>query len=384
MSEPGVEIAWPALKRAWRKAEYEELWLQFRPSGGDDAIEDVVAAIEAANRRVDDAGWGEEVFAGSDSVSGADAGPVALMSRAGPEPGVRAWFAAFAGHLERLGRDGRVVGAPQNHFPMWLSGDPELPLQLAAFKGYRTVDPEQVDEQTRQAAWFVPADLTHRIAEAAQAWGHFPGADVYLRSNLHQMRLRDPDQAGPLAQAALRFGMSGLTYLTSRPRRLTSTEFGFHGLVCHSVLDDALTWRERLDSLTEAMIAVTEDLELALVRHSTWHVGSWDLLEAAHLRLPYVPAYQIRYNRHLIKEYVPDVSGVQVLTDAHLAHARDLTDWVVEPLGGGRHLVQAKALSRWYATIDPDPETLTKARQDFGTMILTPQTIAENPAPPGK
>jgi hypothetical protein len=33
------------------------------------------------------------------------------------------------------------------------------------------------------------------------------------------------------------------------------------------------------------------------------------------------------------------------------------------------------------ATIDPDPETLTKARADFGGMLLTPEIIAANPPP---
>ena len=43
--------------------------------------------------------------------------------------------------------------------------------------------------------------------------------------------------------------------------------------------------------------------------------------------------------------------------------------------------MQAKDLEPWYATIDPDPETLAKARADFGGMLLTPEIIAANPPP---
>jgi hypothetical protein len=43
--------------------------------------------------------------------------------------------------------------------------------------------------------------------------------------------------------------------------------------------------------------------------------------------------------------------------------------------------VKAKDLQLWYANIDPEPETLAKARADFGGMILTPEIIAKNPPP---
>jgi hypothetical protein len=89
--------------------------------------------------------------------------------------------------------------------------------------------------------------------------------------------------------------------------------------------------------------------------------------------LPYVQEYHVRYNRHLNGQYIPDAHGLQVLTDAHLARVDDLSGWIIEPLGAGKHLVQAKDLEPWYATIDPDPDTLAKARTDFGGMLLTPR-----------
>ena len=72
---------------------------------------------------------------------------------------------------------------------------------------------------------------------------------------------------------------------------------------------------------------------------------------------------------------------MQVLTDQHLTNARDLSGWDVESLRGGRHLVRAKDLSPWYATPEPDPDVLARARRDFGDMILTTETIKRNPPP---
>ena len=86
-------------------------------------------------------------------------------------------------------------------------------------------------------------------------------------------------------------------------------------------------------------------------------------------------------NHHLLDRYVPDVHGVQVLTEAHLERANDLQDWRITDLGSGRHLVEAPDLARWYEHLVPEPDTLAKGRQDFGDMILTAETIAENPPP---
>ncbi|MBE3073620.1 MAG: hypothetical protein IMZ75_01535 [Actinobacteria bacterium] len=61
MAEPDVDVVWGSLSRAWRKAGYEELWLQFRPRGSKDVLEAVEAAVQVANQVVEDAGWGDEV-----------------------------------------------------------------------------------------------------------------------------------------------------------------------------------------------------------------------------------------------------------------------------------------------------------------------------------
>lgn len=41
--------------------------------------------------------------------------------------------------------------------------------------------------------------------------------------------------------------------------------------------------------------------------------------------------YHIRYNKHLNAQYIPDAHGLPLLTDAHLGHANDLSDWIIEP-----------------------------------------------------
>lgn len=117
------------------------------------------------------------------------------------------------------------------------------------------------------------------------------------------------------------------------------------------------------------------------MQYSNVYTTTWSDLAAVRPPLPHVRESHVRYNRHLYIRYLPDAYGVQLLTDAHLANANALSDWVIEPLGAGKHLVQAQDLESWYATIDPDPDTLAKARADFGGMILAPEIIVANPPP---
>ncbi|QCB97184.1 hypothetical protein E5206_09780 [Arthrobacter sp. PAMC25564] len=379
MPEPGVEVVWGALERALRKAGHDELWLQFRPRGSKDVFDAVQAAVQVANQEVEDAGWGDEVF--TEGVSDSDAGPVALMSRVGTEEGVRAWFAVFARHLQALGLSGKVTAAPTAFFPDWLSGEVRLPRQLTAFVSYQTNDLALLDADEERRAWHVPAALTAKVADAATAWGRFNGADVYLQRYIHQTRSKNPDVGSALAGAAAKFAMARVTYLRSQPRRLAWASLGTLGRTCYGVMDDTVSWQVRLAQVTRAMAAFPADTDLAFVQYSNPLTSSWQALSTARPAPPYVKESDIRYNRHLNKQYIPDAHGLQLLTDAHLANANNLSDWIIEPLGEGKHLVQAKDLESWYATIDPDPETLAKARADFGGMILTPEIIAANPPP---
>ena len=109
--------------------------------------------------------------------------------------------------------------------------------------------------------------------------------------------------------------------------------------------------------------------------------STWSELAVVRPPLPYVNEYQIRYNRHLNAQYIADAHGLQLLTDAHLAQANDLSDWIIEPLGGGKHSCRPKTWSPGTPTSTPTRTTLAKARADFGGMLLTPEIIADNPPP---
>jgi len=66
-------------------------------------------------------------------------------------------------------------------------------------------------------------------------------------------------------------------------------------------------------------------------------------------------------------------------------HRRGIGDllrrWTITDFGHGRHLVEAPDLESWYRQPLPDPDTVARARHDFGDMILTQEVIDASPAP---
>jgi hypothetical protein len=100
-----------------------------------------------------------------------------------------------------------------------------------------------------------------------------------------------------------------------------------------------------------------------------------DVLDGWPPELPRSPALDsprgyYRFHRHLDHERVPDACGVQLLTEAHLARAHDLSNWTVTPVADGRYLVEARDLAAWYQTDQPSEDVVARAREDFGDMIL--------------
>jgi hypothetical protein len=82
--------------------------------------------------------------------------------------------------------------------------------------------------------------------------------------------------------------------------------------------------------------------------------------------------------RPLLASFVPDASGVQLLTRTHLDRATDLSNWVSTKLPGDRFLLEARDLEPWFGSELPDPQAVDSARSDFGAMLLTPEAIVEH------
>lgn len=82
---------------------------------------------------------------------------------------------------------------------------------------------------------------------------------------------------------------------------------------------------------------------------------------------------------HLTK--VPDACVMQLLTPEHLAHAHDLSEWLIDEVSPKRFIVAHPQPEAWFlppptGAAEPgtrvDPGVLAQAREDFGDMLMTP------------
>lgn len=129
-------------------------------------------------------------------------------------------------------------------------------------------------------------------------------------------------------------------------------------------MDDTASWQDRLAQVTRAMLAFPGDTDLAFVQHSHVNTSSWSELSDGRPPLPHVKEYQVRYNRHLNGQYIPDAHGLQLLTDAHLAHANDLSDWISSLSAQTNTSCRPKAWS-------PGTPTSTRTRQHSRKRVPT-------------
>ena len=69
--------------------------------------------------------------------------------------------------------------------------------------------------------------------------------------------------------------------------------------------------------------------------------------------------------------YVPDVHGMQLLTDEHLSRLPALEGWALTEVAPGRHLVETLAVAEWFGPLGPSEALVAQARADFEPILLT-------------
>lgn len=364
-----VEVAWGSIEGLLAVTDYPDLL--FRPGGGSaarprtEAIAAAEAAAEYANSLMP-----EESTLG-EQVAPSPYGPVLLLRYLGTEAENRAWCDAYA---ERLTRDGWAGVVEAFRHPQLVA--PRLALQsapkLAAFLAYRTEPaPPGPTGPWGPQRWSVDEQMTEEICGHMVDWGLMPGAVLHLRQATNTVAFDGPDPGEHLRWAAEHDYLTGLTYLTEHPARVRQAHLGGWGEVVYQIGAADPDWRVHLEDLRQVLIRHPDRLDLAMIRLSHIWVATWFDYER-NPEPPHIDSRYVERARALLGEYVPDAHGMQVLTDAHLARATDLSNWDIQPLTPGRHLVQSRDPAAWYADHQPDPDILATARHDFGDMLLTP------------
>lgn len=283
--------------------------------------------------------------------------------------------------------DGTVTGGPS---PTRLSTRDPSP-QLTANLWYTSGDLVAIPRNDRSSLWLVEEKVTRHVVEQAISWAHLQGGRQYVHRGDPGDGCTEPvdlDYGLALTQAINRYGYCSVTCRLERPLRQRSFNLRPHGQAVFQVTDPTLDWRTRLDQVRQVLSWSPPLVDYGYVRHG---VGG-SLVGDSGQTWPHVRGSDVRYNRPLLASFVPDAFGIQLLTDAHLERAHDLSQWDITSYAGGRHLVSARDLEAWFGPVDgrdergfyvaealpPSDELVAQARADFGGMILTPHLIADN------
>jgi hypothetical protein len=372
---PRVRVAFTDIQRQLEKNGHHALYLLFALDGVDlRFLADGMTAAEAAMRHANDAVPEESVE--GESVEPSPYGPMVVVDLIGVIEDTNDWLAAFAAHLEADGWSGSLEPAPRTGLPGSLDRDRAVP-RMTAFLAYRHSESRSAQEggQWRRRGWAVDPDTTDVLCRDLIEWGAFEGADTYLSQGRSEVRVDDQNVQELLVWTAHQAGRCGVTYARKAPLRVHSAQLSSRGQVTVQVEDERLDWRTRLDNLTWMLSRQADKMDLGFIRLSPYWALSWIALGNGNLPLACVDEADVRNNRHLWDQYVPDAHGIQLLTEEHLSRAHTLEDWDVRRLAPDRYLVRAKDLAGWYAGTRPDPEVLSSARMDFAGMLLTPKVI---------
>lgn len=289
-----------------------------------------------------------------------------------------AWLDTFRVELETRGVGGSLTAAPAARWREWLSAS-SSPV-LTSFVAWvpdleaMTTDPE------RRAHWNVGPKASREICAFAAGWAGEVDGEVQLRQSIFTLQVDSRDVADPLRAAVELTGMAGVTVVGDAPRRARHVALAPGGEGVFQVIDDRTTWQQHVAELRPTLIDLAEHTNHAFFRSAHRAALSVTDLDRV-IPLPSIEEYHVRYNKHLLGEYVPDAHGLQVLREEHLGRAHDLSEWRISELGHGRYLVEAPDLEPWYSRAVPDPGVLEQARHDFGAMLLTEDVIATHPAP---
>lgn len=373
---PGqVTVDGAAVVRAWVSRGSEQAWLELVTA--DPNADEVSAVVQSTLPE-----GVEEVGAKTRR------GYVTLVDATEPANELVAWLDTLATRLTSTGFTGAlraahaIDAAPWLHGSDdgWVFGHPWSPAAFIAWSGDLSGFTEIGRGPTVLGEWPQPSAVVDSLCEAAAEWVAGGGADRVFVLGGFGIDVGDAAPLAPLLRRAARMRQTG-ALVCSNPARPSGRRITLRaGMGIGQVLGEVDHWRERIDAVRPLMLERPDLVDIAYVRTSPTGLIGWGQQEQP-MPLPAMDAGNLTTHRHLLTEYTPDAHGLQVLRDAHLEKAHDLGNWVITDLGHGRHLVEAPDLKAWYGSGGPDGTIIEQARLDFGSMILTSDTLLAAPPP---
>jgi len=369
MSGIGVKVDSRSIRKALRDAG-GDFWIHFRTDSC--TVDQLGQTLNEANDP--DGTFGEGPWK-------TPTGFVIRVQPGGPD-NLDEWISRLVAGLENLDATGKLEGTKPTYIEDWPTEDPTP----AAFLAW-TEDLDAVTaDKYRRGHWHVPPEATERIVEHAAAWTQAGGDQSIVNMGSFPLAVAaEADVASLMSSALIHNDKTASTRYQPEQQRGRMAFLSPGGEAVMQAIGARVPWQQRLDAVRDALSSLpSQYVDLAFIRSAPSYTRWWTQIDVRQKRdmrqkLPDLHESDIRYNRHLLSRYTPDAHGIQILTDQHLALARDLSSWTIQELGHGRYLVEANDLALWYSAPLPEQEVVDQARHDFGDIILTKEVIASNP-----
>ena len=337
--------------------------------------ESTARAVSEANSSVP-----EDTVAGIYTTPTSRGVAVALVSNHSQQDCSQDWLEAFTNALESTGVQARISSTQR-----WSRDIDHLVVTErtypAAFVAYRLDRYTPLEIPVR--GWLVDHATTQLVAQAFEDRStSLPDCDVRATTPYGEIMIPPSEIAAFLSAMATRVPRLKRIDNIQRDGRATH-RVAFHDTgqcVSQTVAPDR-DWRSLLDTLVDHLLIGPELADVGMIKNVSRVASSWSSLDLRSLHRTVRLPFDFERNRHLWDEYVIDAGGINLLTSKHLAHAHDLTNWTIDEVAPDRFLVRSNDLESWYAGLAADPNTIAKARHDFGDMILSWDTILSNPGP---
>lgn len=287
------------------------------------------------------------------------------------------WLDTLAAALSAASVEGTLTGAGSVGPPRWAQLVARDARPLSASIGFRPAAPPGSAPARGWAAG--PVAKEHAV-EAGMRWLSQHEGDVMAMTARGANFWMPAPAAATLLTGDLDRGGAGVCGSFDRRREdIRHVLVGAPGTMTLTSERAGHPWSETVAELRSALLALPLDLV------STAYLSHRDLGTVLNADLPGSAGYDREtYAEHpeLWDQFVLEPSGVQVLTDRHLARAHDLSSWRTTRLDTGHVLVEAADLDPWFATPRRSfeavgAELLAQARRDFGAMILTAERSQE-------
>lgn len=375
-----VEVSWRAIRKAWRaEPDSAAVWLHLAVSEDSETV----------RARVTEAYQAVQATAGSPPACAAlvpAAWGFTLLFGGCPLEELQGWITRFQQRLEEGGVWGSITVERRENPPTWMRPRNPPRFAVTGFVSYatdwETLLARRAARQRRQ--WSVRPDLTRAVVDSAMGWVAPASGTTTVQVGVSSVRVPDPTGVTDAVQSAAVRGTEdvGVFSATEAPGDFRRFQFGSWGSGIFQAIAAEDSWRQEYETVRRVLDAHAPDTDVAFIRRAiSCGQVTWQSLRISEPDLPHVSASDYLNARHLHRGFVPDAHLWQILTPDHLSKAHDLSDWTVTARGDN-FVVETQDPAAWLSSgTGPDETTLTKARSDFGEMILTPQALRAHPWP---